>query len=104
MMGAADQASELQVLRELVSTLQSALAETRQQNKLLQQKVDALLRRIFGSSSERIDPAQLELMLKLAADVAVVGEPPTERKQPPATRPEKSGASASRTICRSSKR
>jgi transposase len=87
MTGAADQTSELQVLRELVSALQAALAETRQQNKLLQQKVDALLRRIFGSSSERIDPAQLELMLKLAGDVPALAEPAAETKLPRTDRP-----------------
>ena len=56
---------EVILLRELVSTLQAALQETKKENALLRQKVEALIRRIFGSSSERIDPAQLELLLQL---------------------------------------
>jgi transposase len=51
---------ELTLLRELVSTLQK-------ENSLLRQKIDALIRRVFGSSSERVDPAQLELLLQLAS-------------------------------------
>ncbi len=49
---------ELTSLRELVSTLQK-------ENSLLRQKIDALCRRIYGSSSEKIDAAQLELLLQL---------------------------------------
>ena len=60
MSGASDVTNELTLLRALVSTLQ-------QENALLRQKVEALIRRVFGSSSERIDPAQLELLLQLAA-------------------------------------
>lgn len=57
---------ELTLLRELVSALQSALQETKNENALLRQKVEALIRRVFGSSSERVDPAQLELLLQMA--------------------------------------
>jgi len=71
---------ELTLLRELVSTLQK-------ENALLRQKVDALVRRVFGSSSERIDPAQLELMLQLAggSEAAKAPAPVPEAKpaQPP---------------------
>jgi transposase len=34
----------------------------RRENELLRQKVDLLVRRVFGSSSERLDPAQLTLL------------------------------------------
>jgi transposase len=57
---------ELTLLRELVSALQAALQETKNENALLRQKVEALIRRVFGSSSERVDPAQLELLLQMA--------------------------------------
>jgi len=60
MTSASDATNELTLLRELVSTLQ-------QENALLRQKVEALIRRVFGSSSERLDPAQLELLLQLAS-------------------------------------
>ena len=67
MTNASQAPNELALLRELVSVLQAALEETKKENALLRQKVDALVRRVFGSSSERIDPAQLELLLQLAS-------------------------------------
>ncbi len=42
---------------------------SRQENTLLRQKIDALVRRVFGSSSERLDRAQLELLLQLPSPV-----------------------------------
>lgn len=63
MTGASEVTKELTLLRELVATLQ-------QENALLRQKVEALIRRVFGASSERIDPAQLELLLQLAGGAA----------------------------------
>jgi transposase len=40
--------------------------QLRRENLLLRQKVDALARRFFGSSSEKLDRSQLELLLQLA--------------------------------------
>jgi transposase len=54
----------------LVSRLgecREALAQSRRENELLRQKIDLLIRRVFGSSSERLDRAQLELLLQLSA-------------------------------------
>ena len=51
---------ELVTLRERVATLEA-------ENALLRQKIDALVRRVFGATSEAIDPAQLELLLQLPA-------------------------------------
>lgn len=84
MTSASDAPNELTLLRELVSVLQAALEETKKENALLRQKIDALARRIFGSSSERMDPAQLELLLQLAGGVAtpVVAVPHTEAVTP----------------------
>jgi transposase len=73
--------AELSALRELVVTLKQALELSRQENSLLRQKIDALVRRVFGSSSEKLDRAQLELLLQLpalaetSAPVAAVEEP-----------------------------
>jgi len=74
MTSASEATKELTVLRELVSTLQ-------QENALLRQKVEALIRRVFGSSSERLDPAQLELLLQLAGGgkASVTEAPRVER-------------------------
>jgi transposase len=70
MTSASEAPNEVTLLRELVSALQ-------QENALLRQKVEALIRRVFGSSSERIDPAQLELLLQLAgASAAPAREEP----------------------------
>lgn len=43
------------------------IARLKQENELLRQKLDLVLRKLFGKSSETLDPAQLELLL---------GEPP----------------------------
>lgn len=51
---------------ELTKQLEQALqrvAALQQENKLLREKINLLLRRIFGSSSEKMDAAQLELLL-----------------------------------------
>lgn len=56
-------------LREQELTEQ--LAAARRENELLRQKLDALARRLFGSSSERLDKAQLELLLQLSGSSIV---------------------------------
>lgn len=43
----------------------SALAVVQQENELLRQKVDLLVKRVFGSSSERVSSGQLELLLAM---------------------------------------
>src|SRR5436190_15686497 len=51
----------------VTAQLENALCENerlRTENKLLREKVDKLVRRIFGKSSEKMDPAQLELLLQ----------------------------------------
>ena len=45
---------------------------------LLRQKIDALIRRLFGSQSEQIDPAQLQMLLQ-----GVENEPAPEPQAPP---------------------
>ena len=64
-MNTAPIAAELSALRELVETLKEALELTRQENVLLRQKIDSLVRRVFGASSEKLDRAQLDLLLQL---------------------------------------
>ena len=57
---------------ELASELQACqqkLAAAEQLIVLLRQKLDALARRLFGKSSEHLDPAQLELLLQLAENL-----------------------------------
>jgi len=52
-------ANELITLRDLVGSL-------RLENTLLRQKIDLLIKRVFGSSSEKLDRSQLELLLQLS--------------------------------------
>ena len=65
-MSATSKSTELTALRAQVESLQAALAESQKENAFLRQKIDSLVRRVFGASSERIDPAQLELLLGLS--------------------------------------
>jgi transposase len=55
-------AREEQLVRQL-EECQAALAQSRRENALLRQKMDLLVRRVFGSSSEALDRGQLELLL-----------------------------------------
>lgn len=54
-------------LNELVRQLQDENELLRREKVLLEQKIDLLIRKIFGVKSEKIDPAQLELLLTQAA-------------------------------------
>ena len=49
----------------LITTLQSQLKKTQQENELLRHKLDVLCRRLFGKKSEKVDPNQLRLALEL---------------------------------------
>lgn len=59
-------------LTEQLAQCQAALAESQRENLLLRQKIDLLVRRVFGASSEALDPAQLELLLALPTAATVV--------------------------------
>lgn len=106
-MNAATLTADNETLRGLVASLQQSLAsiqgqftQLQQENTLLRQKLEALIRRYFGGSkSEAIDPKQLELILaglsvptpateaqKKAAAQASRGAGPS-RQRPPSRRP-----------------
>jgi transposase len=53
-------------LNQKLEQCQEALAAAQREISLLRQKLDALARRIFGVSSEALDPAQLQLLLQLS--------------------------------------
>ena len=50
-------------LTAALAASQQQIRELKQENELLKQKIDALVRRIFGASSEKIKPDQLELFM-----------------------------------------
>jgi transposase len=70
-------------LTKQLEQCQAALAESRRENELLRQKVELLVRRVFGASSEKLDPAQLQLLLELAPVEQVT---PTPQAPPKVTR------------------
>jgi transposase len=76
---------ELTSLREIVVTLQAALEASQKENTLLRQKMDALVRRLFGASSEKLDPSQLELLLQLPTLTAPATEVPARKTTEPSS-------------------
>jgi len=70
-----------QALSRQLEGCQQELAALRRENQLLRQKMDALVRRVFGSSSERVDRSQLELLLQLP-DPTIPEQPPQEPAPP----------------------
>ena len=82
--------TQLRELREQVACLQEALEQSRRENTLLRQKLDALARRYFGKKSEQLNAAQLELLMsgltEGSEELADEKEPPA-RFTPPRSRP-----------------
>ena len=58
----------LQARDEEVRRLQQEVTSCKAENTLLRQKIDLLIKRLFGASSEKLDAAQLELLLGLEGD------------------------------------
>jgi transposase len=75
-----DLARQLEECRE-------ALRDSRRENELLRQKIDLLIRRVFGSSSEKLDKSQLELLQLPVASFESPSQPvPVEKPKPAAVR------------------
>jgi transposase len=72
--------------REEELTIQ--LEQCRRENALLRQKIDLLVRRVFGSSSEGLDKNQLELLMGLAPESVLPAAPAPQ----PTRFPEKKAA------------
>src|SRR5258706_8427532 len=77
-------------LTQQLADCQQALAAALRENQLLRKKVDLLVRRVFGSSSEKLDPAQLQLLqlsetpaVAEALRVAPSAAPRAPRPRPP---------------------
>jgi transposase len=69
---------------EQLAARDKELERLQQENALLRQKIDLLVRRIFGASSEKLDAAQLELLLKVedASGKPVASSGPPEEAAP----------------------
>jgi hypothetical protein len=50
-------------LLEMLHQRDQRIEELQKENALLRQKVDLLIRKVFGAGSEKIDPSQLDLFL-----------------------------------------
>ena len=87
--------SEVRALREQVATLVAALEQSRRENTLLRQKLDALARRCFGKKSEQLNAAQLELLLSGLSESTVEL---AEEKEPPARPPSRMPRPAARRL------
>ena len=55
-------------LLELLRQRDHRIEELQNENALLRQKVDLLIRKVFGASSEKLDPSQLDLFLLQTED------------------------------------
>ena len=73
--------SELRVMREQIASLTEALEQSRRENVILRQKLDALARRFFGKKSEQLNAAQLELLLSGLSDGSAASV--EEEEEPP---------------------
>lgn len=65
-------------MTEREAQLESELSDARLKIKLLEEKIDALVRMIYGQKSEKLDPNQLSLLQELEskkADAPVADEP-----------------------------
>ena len=71
-------------LTAALAASQQQIVELKQENELLKQKVDALVRRIFGTSSEKINPHQLELFMAGAAPLQPASDDPVPADGTPA--------------------
>ena len=67
-------------LEEEVAQYRAELLTLRRENELLRAKVDLLVRRVFGSSSERLSPDQLSLAIALPE--APKAPEPVQKPQP----------------------
>ena len=72
---AAELSRQLQERDEQLQRSHERLAVLEKENALLRQKIDLLVRKLFGAKSEQLDPAQLLLLLQ------GLDEPGTERSE-----------------------
>jgi transposase len=71
-------------LDQKLQQCQQALLESRRENALLRQKIDLLVKRVFGSSGEQLHPAQLELLMAVPeSSVVALTAVPLEKERSP---------------------
>lgn len=75
-------AEQLQEALQVNASLRQDNESLRKENQLLREKVNLLLRRVFGSSSEKMDAAQLQLLLVGAELMQPAAEAKAEAPKP----------------------
>jgi len=86
--------AEMETLRAALSSAQEAIGSLKEENKLLRQKIDLLIKKFFGGrKSEAIDSKQLEMLLAglvsaapapapVATNIAALPRPQSPRPKP----------------------
>jgi transposase len=77
----ADLPDDPALLKAMLAETLAALLASRQEGDRLRQRVDQLLRRLFGRRSERVNPDQLLLFVEPPADEAVTPATPTDAEE-----------------------
>jgi transposase len=77
----ADLPDDPALLKAMLAEALAALRASRQEGDHLRQRVDQLLRRLFGRRSERVNPDQLLLFAEPPADEAVAPAMPTDAEE-----------------------
>src|SRR5688572_6352912 len=72
---------QIDALQEQVAFLQKSLEDSRRENTLLRQKLDALAQRFFGKKSEQLDSQQLMLLLSGLKETTTVETPQSKPRQ-----------------------
>jgi transposase len=70
------------LLKAMLAEVLAALRTSRQEGDRLRERLDQLLRRLYGPRSERLHPDQLLLFAEPPADEAVPPPPPTDPGEP----------------------
>ena len=84
------------MMTPLEARLTEEVAALRAENKLLREKIDLLIRRIFGRSSEQLDDNQL-MLLQGGDDGAKKTRPPAQAPAPWRLRSNSAAGTASRS-------
>src|SRR3954463_11699881 len=83
------------ILQQMIVELLAVIRDTRRQNEELQQRLDLLLRRLYGPRTERFDPNQ-PLLIPDAFDAVAPESSETVDPPPPKPEPDTSPAKTSR--------
>src|SRR5262245_2651933 len=85
----ADLPDDPALLKAMLTEVLAALRASRREGEQLRQRLDQLLRRLYGPRSERLNPDQLLLFAELPAGEAVMPPPPTDPAE--AAKPRRKG-------------